>query len=307
MDNGLSFQDIYKLAQTLVQDNTTDLQGSTLDPLTFLKMQINIGVRILYNDIGGLNLEKNRTYTTSTSSNIHDLPSDCARIKTLYRVVGSQRYIAERIHDEDRWQNILSANYNTTSDYLRYVFARRSSFEIWPQPSTATADLYMIYEPIVKDLSQDDYTTGTISTLTNGQSTVTGSGTTFTSAMVGRFIKINNDGQWYEIESYSSATSITLVKAYDGATISGGSASYTIGEMPRLPGATHHIPAYFAAWQYFLGFRRNPEQALIYKGMYDEYLRWAKESFNLPYESTYIAPKTRYPLLRNQFMFESDI
>jgi len=299
MENGLTFQDTYKLAQSLVQDNTTAAQDSVLDPLTFLKQQINIGNRILYNDVGSVFLEKTKTYTTSISSNSYDLPADCARPKSLYRIVSNTRYTAERIFDEDRWQRIQLDNNTNTSDYLQFMFARRSTFEIWPLASTAAATLYLTYETIIKDLSADDYTTGTITTLANAGTAITASGTTFTAAMAGRFIKIDSDGQWYEIESVTDTTHLVLVKPYEGTAISAGSEAFTLGEMSRLPGATHHIPAYFAAWQYFLGFRRNKDLASVYERMYKTYHDWAVETFNKPFESTYIAPKRNYPYMRN--------
>lgn len=64
------------------------------------------------------------------------------------------------------------------------------------------------------------YETGTVS-VTNGSKTVTGSGTTFTSAMVGRKIRVGTNNSYYRIASYSSATSITLDIAYQEDTASG--------------------------------------------------------------------------------------
>lgn len=53
------------------------------------------------------------------------------------------------------------------------------------------------------------YTTGTVS-ISAGGTTVTGSGTTFTSADVGKFIRFNGEDLAYEIATYSSGTSITI-------------------------------------------------------------------------------------------------
>ena len=69
-----------------------------------------------------------------------------------------------------------------------------------------------------------EYTTGTV-TATNASTTITGSGTTFTSGMVGRKIRIA-DGEYYTVATYSSATSITIDVAYAGSTTSG--ATYSI-------------------------------------------------------------------------------
>ncbi|MBW2992514.1 hypothetical protein KY345_04825 [Candidatus Woesearchaeota archaeon] len=70
------------------------------------------------------------------------------------------------------------------------------------------------------------YDTGTVE-VTNGSTTVTGSGTAFTSAMTNRKIKISGFEEIYKI-TYVSATELTLNVAYTGDTESG--ASYDIYE-----------------------------------------------------------------------------
>lgn len=77
------------------------------------------------------------------------------------------------------------------------------------------------------------YTTGTVA-VANTTGVVTGTGTTFTSAMVGKPFKADGHTKWYRVKTYTSATSITIendsddeVSAYDGGAISGGS-SYEI-------------------------------------------------------------------------------
>lgn len=69
-----------------------------------------------------------------------------------------------------------------------------------------------------------EYSTGTVS-LTQGSATVTGSGTTFTSAMVGRRFR-SSDGTQYTISAYVSGTQVTLSTAYAGSSVSG--AAYRI-------------------------------------------------------------------------------
>lgn len=75
-----------------------------------------------------------------------------------------------------------------------------------------------------------DYTTGdVIVDVTTG--VVTGNGTTFTAAMVGKGFKAVGHSKWYRIKTYSSATSITIeddlddaTSAYTGGAIAGGTA-----------------------------------------------------------------------------------
>lgn len=79
----------------------------------------------------------------------------------------------------------------------------------------------------VKIVGSDAYTTGTI-TIANGGDEVVGSGTTFTSAMVGRFILLGEGGdyQWYEISAFTDTTHIDISTPYTGPSLSGD--SYTI-------------------------------------------------------------------------------
>lgn len=69
----------------------------------------------------------------------------------------------------------------------------------------------------VKITGSDVYSTGTV-TINNGDTTVVGSGTTFTSAMVGRYIFL--DGLWYEITAFVSTTNLTITQ-YQGDNLAG--------------------------------------------------------------------------------------
>lgn len=78
-----------------------------------------------------------------------------------------------------------------------------------------------------------DYTTGTVEVAaTTG--VVTGSGTTFTSAMVGKPFKAAGHSVWYRVKTFTSTTEIVIendsddeTSAYSGGAISAG-ATYTI-------------------------------------------------------------------------------
>lgn len=70
--------------------------------------------------------------------------------------------------------------------------------------------------------------------------TVAGTGTAWTAAMAGRFIRITDadaankgDGNWYEISSVASGTSMTLLQGYQGTSIAAGNAAYVIGHPSR--------------------------------------------------------------------------
>ena len=70
----------------------------------------------------------------------------------------------------------------------------------------------------VKMSGSNPYTTGTIA-LNNGDTTVVGTGTTFTSGMVGQFIFLAD--YWYEITVFTDTTHITIGDAYFGENLSG--------------------------------------------------------------------------------------
>lgn len=77
-----------------------------------------------------------------------------------------------------------------------------------------------------------DYTTGTVEIDASGN--VTGSGTTFTAAMVGKGFKANGHSSWYRVKTFTSTTAIVIEddlddvdSQYTGGAISAG-ATYTV-------------------------------------------------------------------------------
>lgn len=70
-----------------------------------------------------------------------------------------------------------------------------------------------------------EYTTGTVS-ITDGSAVITGTGTTWTAAMVGRKIRFEGSIANYTIKTFTSTTSITLDQTYQGTTDT--DATYTI-------------------------------------------------------------------------------
>lgn len=90
---------------------------------------------------------------------------------------------------------------------------------------------YHQWSELLKDAEQvlpTEYSTGTVA-VTNGSTALTGSGTTFTSAMTGRQIRIlDSDGGPYYTVTYVGATSLTLDRAYQGAT--DASSTYELGQ-----------------------------------------------------------------------------
>lgn len=280
-----SFQTQYTQFQDMSQDNTAA-------SLVIGKRNINMGQKILESEIGYPPEEDTRTFTTTTTDT-YNLPENYIRLIELYVTVGTTRYLAEQIYDERSWQMFKRRTSGLSSDYLKNCFIRQKTFEIYPTPSVGTYTMTMIYEALSKDMVNADYVTGTVTTLAAAGTVITGSGTVWTSAMIGRYVKIDSDGQFYRVTARSADTGITIANPYQGIAISGGSEAYTIGEIPRTPPATHIIPVYFALWKHFEGVRRDAKMGLYYKGLFEQNTQWAKATFGNRYSSQVI-PSMRY-------------
>ncbi len=120
-------------------------------------------------------------------------------------------------------------------------FPRRDDFGVWPIPRTLyNANCYYHYRD--RNLLVDDYISGSI-TLTQNSNKVTGSSTTFTPAMVGRWLEVTDttvpgQGYFYRIAHYTSATQVEFDSLWQGATTS-GITGYRIGETPEIPEDLH--------------------------------------------------------------------
>lgn len=156
----------------------------------------------------------------------------------------------------------------------QFYFVEADSFKIWPIPQTTyTGTIYYHYRD--RNLSVADYASGTVS-LTQGSNRVTGSGTTFTAAMVGRWFTITDttiqgQGYWYRITGYTDATHITLGSftgpvEWNNASCSG--AAYNIGETPEIPEELHSILPWGTAADFYAGMRKDPDNAVKYDNLF---------------------------------------
>lgn len=191
-----------------------------------------------------------------TSIQYYPYPPGYVNSDGIVITVGSVNFPLKIIHSEYLWEQ-LNAILIQASALPQFYYPRRDDFGIWPIPQ-AVYNGSMYYHYRDRNLSVADYTAGTIS-VSNGSYNVTGSGTTFTKAMQGRWFTISDptvygQGYWYRIAQYISATSISLFQPYQGSTASGIS-SYRIGETPEIPEEGHMIFADGTTGLYFLNMR----------------------------------------------------
>lgn len=265
------------MMQNMAKVSTTDTANSAL-----LVQFWNDSIKTVCNIQGGRLrfLEAVKTLYTVASQEGYQLPNGFRKAMTI--VIWSEAttagipYTPEMVFDPVIWNRIKQAKLGSGNlPYFTYIEAQK--FYVQPIPSTSGNLIQVRGRLQTKDLTIPDYTTGTITSIANGATTLTGSGTTWTQDMVGRFIQITEttaanggDGFWYEIGSYTSSTSLELLKPYEGNSISAGSAAYTIGQASVIPEAYDIAPIYRAVAMFTaINDPINPEVSKKWWRLYD--------------------------------------
>lgn len=210
---------------------------------------INESIRTICNLQGGKLrfLEATKEMETVADQEGYFIPNSFRKLIDLYITIGDQPestvYMPEMVFDPTKWK-LIKAYRLGTSDTPYFTYVENQKYYIQPIPASSGNIITLRGRLQTRDLTIEDYTTGTIESVTSGGTGVTGSGTTWTQDMVGRYIQITNttaanggDGFWYEIGSWIDATTINLLKPYEGESISSGTATYTIGQCPVIPQA----------------------------------------------------------------------
>jgi len=212
--------------------------------------------------------------TTSSNTQIYPFPPGLVTIEGGWIQVGSVKYPLQPITSRYNIEQ-LNAIQIQASALPQFYFVEQDTFQIWPIPQAAyTGTIYYHFRD--RNLSVNDYSTGSVS-LTKGSNIVTGSGTTFTSAMVGRWFTITDptvfgQGYWYRVSGFTDSTHITL-GALDGTAVNWANAScsgavYRIGETPELPEEMHVALTWGTAADYYGSMRKDFEGFEYYNNMF---------------------------------------
>lgn len=211
---------------------------------------INDSIRTICNLQGGKLrfLEATKDMATVANQEGYQIPNGFRKLIDMYVYSGTGSstdviYAPEMIFDPTIWKRVKQYKLGT-GDVPYFTYVENQKYYIQPIPAT-TGNLITLRGRLqTKNLTIADYTTGTITSIANGGTALVGSGTAWTADMVGRYIQITEttaagggDGFWYQIGTYTSATSIGLLKPYEGTTISAGTAAYTIGQCSVIPEA----------------------------------------------------------------------
>lgn len=257
------------------------LAGDTAED-SLLSLMMNTGYKEVLAELGRPVTEKTKTTVTVANQQGYQMPADFNWLKSFKVTVGSTIYTPTEEESQEQWDYLNQQNRSGNVPEVIFVRPRfgfgGTEVQVYPVPSTAGNVVTVVYEAIDKDLSVAKYTTGTVA-LTNGSATVTGTATTFTRAMVGRYFQVTDadgDGLWYKVSAFNSATSLTLENYYQGTTDS--SNNYQIAEAFGLPEDLHMLPIYYAIWHYAL-FRRDKTRADEYGAYYTGGLLDAKRRY----------------------------
>lgn len=278
----ITFQDQYQMWQQIANDYSSA-------SLTMAKRDINEGAAMFLNRLGR---KFNKEYLTANlvaNQQYYQMSSGSLRVSEARFLQGTNYNTARLVTSELEWNqlNIITTTGSVVTDYYIRGF---NEIGVYPVPSAnVTSGLVASFEPQHIDLTQDDYTTGTV-TVSNGSVTLTHSATGFTPQMVGRWLQVTDgtDGRWYKIGSYTSSSVVSLENYYEG--ISGSGRTFRIGEAMKIPQGYQDAPVYYALDRYYLT-QNDPKTAAGYLQRFDMKLKSAKETY--AHSTSRLGVKTR--------------
>jgi hypothetical protein len=229
---------------------------------------INDAIRILVNKF--YFNESSFTTPSVSGQQFYNLPPQCRKIINVTGTIGSVVWITKDCPDRNYWDFLNTIQFKQDFPMFHFIWNHNTQFGMWPTPASNGNTYTVNYQARNIDLSQPDYTTGTV-TATNASSTITFAGSTLVGNMANRWIQISapdGDNQWYQIFSVNTgANTAVLYGNYTGTSVSG--ASFVIAEMPVLPEDYQDLPLYRALEIYFTSIVPNPTNAKLYQGLYE--------------------------------------
>lgn len=249
----------YTQAITLIR-NLAGIESSSTEETVAKQLYNSYNSRHLTNKTLDFN-ERSYAITTVASTAAYTLPRYVGRVRAVKFTSGTTLYRVDKVHSLDEW-TALNSGSPTSNIPTHYILLQnaygQTTIEMYPTPSTASLTITVYYSLLPQEMDEADYTTGTL-TATNGSATIEGSGTTWTAAMVGRWIKLP-DNYWYYITARTDNDTITVTPTYSGVTTAG--ATYVLGEKSLIPAPFAMLPI----WETILDIvsaRTSPNQLLV--------------------------------------------
>lgn len=238
---------------------------------------INEGYRMMLGETEWPFLEDSYTFSTVASQQFYALPYNYDKTINVTVTVGTVVYRPREITSRKDW-DILNVTTSITSNQPQYYFIYAGQIGFWPIPSSSLSNAAILhFKRLVPDLVVADYTTGTIATATNASASIVGTGTSWTTQMAGRSLRITyadvtktGDGYWYPITSVQSTTALTLSTSYQGTSIATATAAYTIAQIMVLPEKYQKGPVYYAVANYWAKEGEDNGRSAKFMSMFEE-------------------------------------
>jgi hypothetical protein len=241
-----TYTELQNTTKDFISASSGSLASSTI--ANFIKEHVNKSYHNIQSELRSYITQEENTVLTVASQQYYQYPEDVyPPIEAATWTIASVAYPLQVVDSQKKWHQINEIDFSGTT-VPQFIFPRRDDFGLYPIPSTASETVTLVSSLADRDMTQEDYTTGTV-TVANGDATVTGAGTTFTAAMVGRWFQATTDAFWYRISSFTSATAIELERNFGGTD--GATLAYTIGETPELPPEVHYLIPHGAAAMFF--------------------------------------------------------
>lgn len=281
-----------KITFTDMQNIAKEIVGLTdAATLTKLKRDINVGSSKFLAALGREYNRKARFTDIIAGQQYYQMPEDGQKLKEAIADSGGWKVPLEQVTDEHAWRQLNMMP--VTGQSTNYFIKGYDEIGLFPIPgATVTDGLELVFSPKHVELTQDDYTTGTL-TVTNGNQTVTGSGTTFTTKMVGQWLQVTDgsDGNWYRVSDFVSTTSLTLENYYQGT--SGSSKSFRIGQVVDIPEEFAEGPSDYACYRHYLR-RGDALKANTFKTLFDAAIESAKDEYGNTTDNQVIVVEPQY-------------
>ena len=198
----------------------------------------------------------------------YNIPANISKTKNVTVNVGQLKYQPIFIESIQDWDYLNFLPYN--SDIPNNVYIYNGTIRIYPIPSTTGNIITINFKERVPDFSFQDYSVGTLATMTAGSTSVTGTSTLWTAYPQNTNLTFFNlylradpatggDGYWYPILQFNSATSLTLALPCVQAPAVTSATTYTIGQLPLLQEDFQDLLVYQALATYFTSI--VPDQA----------------------------------------------
>lgn len=266
----LTFQDMYTMYQQITGDKS-------VSGLVIAKRDINEGCAMFLNRLGRKFNKEYLKANLKANQQYYQFPSEILRISEIRCLNGNNYYTPILVTDEEEWnqRNIIPITGNLPTHYYIRGF---NEIGLMPIPiADLTNGIIVSYEPQHIEMTQADFTTGTL-TVNNGSVAVTHSASGFTQSMVGRWLQVTDgsDGKWYRIAAFVSSSVVNLENYYEG--LSGSGRNFRIGEVPKIPNAYQDAPVYYACERFYMT-QNDQRTSPVFHARFEEKVRSAKETY----------------------------